>query len=78
VLAGVHRDESTVELSYAVATGPWRRFARLRLDADHPETEPDAPISYDPLLHTLPGLDNYPWVRRLREPSYQAARRSRH
>jgi hypothetical protein len=78
LLAGVHRDEATVELSYALLAGPWRRFAVLRLDADQPGREPDAPISFDPLLNTLPGLDNYPWVRRLREPSYLTARRSRH
>jgi hypothetical protein len=29
------------------------------------------------LLNTLPGLENYGWVRRLREPSYFTARRSR-
>jgi hypothetical protein len=77
VLAGVHRDDATVELSYAVLAGPWRAFARVRLDTDRPDAEPDAPVSFDPLLNTLPGLDNYPWVRRLREPSYLTARQSR-
>src|SRR3954471_22958646 len=77
VLAGVHQGQATLELSYAVRTGPWRPFARLRFDADHPDAEPDAPISFDPLLNTLPGLDNYTWVRRLREPSYLTARQSR-
>src|SRR3954464_5247834 len=62
VLAGVHQDEVTVELSCALLAGPWGPFARLRLDAADPGSRPDASISFDPLLNTLPGLDNYPWV----------------
>lgn len=37
----------------------------------------DAAISFDPVHDTIPGLDNYDWVRRLREPSYRVARSSR-
>src|SRR3954454_6717826 len=77
VLAGGPHDDAKVELPCAVCAGPWRPFGWLGLDADHPEAEAHAPISFDPLLNTLPGLDNYPWVRRLREPSYLTARRSR-
>jgi hypothetical protein len=77
VLAAVHLDERTLDLSCAILTGPWQAFGRLRLDPDRPTTAPDQPISFDPLLNTLPGLENYGWVRRLREPSYLSARRSR-
>ena len=77
VLAAVHTDAHTVDLSCAVMTGEWQSFGRLRLGTDGPATATDAPISFDPLLNTLPGLENYGWVRRLREPSYLTARRSR-
>jgi hypothetical protein len=75
-LAAVHGDDGTVALSWARPQGPWTRFAELRLDAEH-AGQPDAAVSFDPVLHTLPGLENYEWVRRLREPSYLTARRSR-
>ena len=64
----------TVELSWSVGDGPWRHFADLRLseqDAD------DADISFDPVLNRLPGLEQYGWVERLREPSYDEARADR-
>lgn len=76
LLAAVHSDERTLDLSCAVLTGPWQTFGRLALDPDS-ASAPDEPISFDPLLNTLPGLENYGWVRRLREPSYLSARRSR-
>ena len=77
VLAAVHVDERTLELSCAVLTGPWQTFGRLRINSVSPMQAPDEPVSFDPLLNTLPGLENYGWVRRLREPSYLSARRSR-
>jgi hypothetical protein len=77
LLAAVHRDERTIDLSCAVLTGDWKPFGVLRLESDGPTAALDAPISFDPLLNTLPGLENYGWVRRLREPSYFTARRSR-
>lgn len=77
VLAAVHSDERTLDLSCAILTGPWQAFGRLLLDPDSPTTASDEPIAFDPLLNTLPGLENYGWVRRLREPSYLSARRSR-
>jgi hypothetical protein len=76
LLSAVHHGSTTVALSWARGTGPWHRFATLTL-ADPPSREGDAPVSFDPVRNTVPGLDNYDWVRRLREPSYAAARRSR-
>ena len=37
----------------------------------------DARIAFDPVLHQVPGLRQYSWVARLREPAYRIARRSR-
>jgi hypothetical protein len=34
-------------------------------------------VSFDPTRNTVPGLENYDWVRRLREPSYGTARHTR-
>jgi hypothetical protein len=34
-------------------------------------------VSFDPVRNVLPGLAPYDWVRRLREPAYLTARRSR-
>jgi hypothetical protein len=76
LLSAVHRDESTIVLSWARGTGPWHAFGQLAL-GDEPTEAPDASVSFDPLLNTVPGLDNYGWVKRLREPSYVSARRSR-
>jgi hypothetical protein len=64
----------TFELSWSRLSGEWRPFAELRLFEDVAE---DQEISFDPVRHQLPGLDQYPWVVRLREPAYFNARRSR-
>jgi hypothetical protein len=75
LLIGARADGvETFELSCAPAGGDWRPFADLRLcrlPAD------DAPVSFDPVRHQLPGLEQYPAVARLREPAYHTARGSR-
>jgi hypothetical protein len=76
LISAVHRDEQTIDLSWALGSGPWHPFAELQVDHQEARTG-DAPVSFDPLRNTLPGLENYEWVRRLREPSYSTARRSR-
>ncbi len=59
------------ELLWSVGLGDWVRFA----DLDIPSTSgPDPEISFDAVAHPPPGLQNYAWVRRMREPAYQAAR----
>jgi hypothetical protein len=63
-----------VELAYAVADGAWRRFAELLVSQDE---APDQAISFDPVLHPVAGLEQYPAVLRLREPAYRSARGSR-
>ncbi len=76
LLSAVFRDETAVALAWAVRSGPWHTFAELVLHED-PVEEGDGPMSFDPVRSTLPGLETYEWVRRLREPAYLTARRSR-
>jgi hypothetical protein len=64
------------ELARARLTGTWIVFATLDL-LDAPEDASDAAVPFDPILNLVPGLEPYEWSRRLREPSYAAARRSR-
>lgn len=61
------------ELSWARPTSRWRPFGTLHLGA--PCGDPE--ISFDPVLHQVPGLAQYAVVLRLREPAYRRARRSR-
>ena len=76
VLSAVFRDETTVALAWAIASGAWHPFADLLLHED-PFSQADAPLDFDPVRNTLPGLETYDWVRRLRAPAYNTARRSR-
>jgi hypothetical protein len=76
LLSAVFRDDSTVELAWAIRSGDWHPFAELVLH-EGPGDEGDMPLSFDPVRNVLPGLETYPWIRRLREPSYTTARRSR-
>jgi hypothetical protein len=70
----VRRTGDDFELAWSRLTGGWAVFASLELDE---QTAGDAPISFDPVAHPLPGLENYRWVQRLRQPAYRRARRSR-
>jgi hypothetical protein len=68
-------DRLTLALSAARPAGSWHGFGSVVVDtAADPR---DEPISFDPILNVLPGLENYPWVARTREGAYRAARRSR-
>jgi hypothetical protein len=63
-----------VRLACALGSGPWRPFAELTIPAgDHC----DSTVSFDPVRHPIPGLQQYPALARLREPAYHLARRSR-
>jgi hypothetical protein len=74
VLLGVQRVAGgRLELAFAVGDGPWRPFAELVLS----EREGDAEVSFDAVRHTLPGLEQFAAVRRLRAPAYAAARAAR-
>lgn len=67
-------DDTTWELAWARAGSGWTRFATLELD-DAPGR--DLAISFDAVTVAPPGLEVYGWYRRLRGPSYAAARRAR-
>ncbi|HTW16320.1 MAG TPA: hypothetical protein VMF51_14390 [Nocardioides sp.] len=79
VLGARTNGHDTIELSCSVRDGAWRRFADLRLSGKDAQeyAEGDADISFDPVLNRLPGLDQYGWVERLREPAYDEARADR-
>src|SRR3954451_8189678 len=62
VLSAVFRDETTVALAWAIASGAWHPFAELLLH-DDPVNEADAPLDFDPVRNTLPGVETYDWVR---------------
>jgi len=76
LLLGARGDDRTrsVDLYYAVGAGPWQPFAELRISEDGPA---DAAVSFDPVAHPVPGLEQYAAVDRLREPAYRTARRTR-
>jgi hypothetical protein len=76
LLSAVFHDEHKVALAWAVGAGAWHPFADLLLRKD-PADEADMRLSFDPVRNLLPGLETYEWVRRLREPAYTTARRSR-
>jgi hypothetical protein len=76
LVAAVLRDERTVDLAWAVGAGEWHGFGELDLEQE-PVDAADEPVSFDPVLNRLPGLEPYDWVRRLRESSYATARQSR-
>ncbi|MFC6341255.1 hypothetical protein ACFP8W_04650 [Nocardioides hankookensis] len=61
------------ELAWARPSGEWHYFGVLLLSRRTDEPE----ISFDPLMHQIEGLRQYSSVRRLREPAYLRARRSR-
>jgi hypothetical protein len=76
LLSAVFQDEVTVALAWAARSGTWHHFADLLLHED-PVEEADVPVSFDPVRNTLPGLETYDWVRRLRQPAYRTARSRR-
>jgi hypothetical protein len=63
----------SMSLSYAVGRGPWAEAGELLLG---PRVEGESDTRrHDPVVHELPGTEQYDVVRRLREPAYRAARR---
>lgn len=78
VLAALPRPaDDEFDLALAALGGAWRRFAVLRVGGLADGARPDPNVTFDPVLNTVPGLQPYPWVARLREPAYAAARRGR-
>lgn len=75
LLAAVPESARTFDLRWAGPAGAWVSFGTLELGEPLGD---DTRVSFDPLLNVLPGLTNYGWVERLREPAYWAARRRTH
>lgn len=67
-------DESTWELAYSHLGSSWTPFARLELSG---KPGRDLDLSFDATTGAPPGLTVPDWHRRLRAPSYAAARRVR-
>ncbi len=60
-------------LVWAPFAGAWRPFGSLEV-AGRADAELDPPVRFEPLAPPA-GLEVYPWIARLREPAYLAARR---
>lgn len=65
--------EWVLGLYWATPGGRWRECGEVRLQAG--ANPADTPLRFDPLEHQPPGAQAYSWTRRLRKPSYRAARR---
>jgi hypothetical protein len=75
LLAARPESEQRLELMWAGPVGPWVPFGALELGESLGD---DTEVSFDPIVNVLPGLRQYDWVTRLREPAYRAARRRTH
>jgi hypothetical protein len=69
-------DGSQFELVCARLRGAWSPFGWLGV-LPASDRGQDAPVSLDPVLHAVPGLDNYTWAAQLRRFAYAASRRAR-
>jgi hypothetical protein len=77
LLAAVPRGGGSYHLLWARPRRHWHRWGRLELGASHAPDGFDPVLSFDPVTHPFPALEHPAWVRRLREPAYVQARRSR-
>lgn len=77
ILSAVFRGEVDLELAWAVRAGVWHPFAELVLDQGSGVETSERSVSFEPVRNVPSGLETYDWVRRLREPAYSTARRSR-
>jgi len=66
--------EWVLGLHWTTPGGRWQECGEVRLQAGASPT--DIPLRFDPLEHQPPGAQAYAWTRRLRKPSYRAARRA--
>lgn len=79
-LGARQRDALTWELSWSrawAAGSAWTPFATLELDPTAVAAREDRDLAFDAVRAAPPGLEVLGWHRRLRAPSYAAARRSR-
>lgn len=79
-LGARQQDAVTWQLVWSRAWAPgsaWTSFAVLELDPSAVAAREDRDVAFDAVRAAPPGLEVLGWHRRLREPSYAAARRSR-
>jgi hypothetical protein len=74
VVFGARSVGTSYQLYWTRVGGTWRDLGELRVDAP---TEPDAVVSFDPVLNHPPDITPYSWVTRLRERAYATARSHR-
>jgi hypothetical protein len=74
LLAAAPHGGESYDLLWARPRGSWHPWGRLVLGERH---DGDPLLSFDPVANPFPGLEHAAWVRRLREPAYAQARRSR-
>jgi hypothetical protein len=72
----VAEDGTRFELACSALRGPWSRFAVLEVHPDWDDA-PDTPLTFDPVLNQVPGLQSYGWAAQLRRFAYAASRRAR-
>lgn len=65
----LEREPWRLRLYVASPRGKWRSFADLEL-AREPGAI-DEPIRFDAVRHPVPGAENYDWVKRVRQPTYE-------
>ena len=69
-------DGTRFELACSALRGAWSPFGVLEVQSDWDDA-PDAPLTFDPVLNQLPGLQSYGWAAQLRRFSYAGSRRAR-
>jgi len=74
VVLGARGDDAGFDLWWAPVGKGWRTLGRLELGE---RLDIPTAVSFDPVKHQPPGLDQYRWVEQLRERAYATARSRR-
>ncbi len=69
-------DGTRFALACSGLRGAWLPFGVLEVQSNWDDA-PDAPLTFDPVVNRLPGLESYGWVAQLRRFSYAGSRRAR-
>ena len=69
-------DGTRFELAWSALRSAWSPFAVLEVTSDW-DGASDTPLTFDPVLNQLPGLQSYGWAAQLRRFAYAASRRAR-
>jgi hypothetical protein len=69
-------DGTRFELACSGLRGAWSPFGVLEVQSDWDDA-PDPPLTFDPVLNQVPGLQSYRWAAQLRRFPYAGSRRAR-